>query len=54
MPPSALQILSSTNYSDTDGDVNIEIEHRSEVELPTEGRGGDDEVQGSNFFTGIT
>jgi hypothetical protein len=46
MPPSALQILSSPAYADTDGDVNIEIEHRSEVELSTEGGGGDDEVQG--------
>ncbi|KAG0625135.1 hypothetical protein M758_2G030400 [Ceratodon purpureus] len=46
MPPSALQILSSPAYSDTDGDVNIEIEHRSGVELSTEDGGVDVEVQG--------
>lgn len=46
MPPSALQILSSPAYSDTDGELNIDIEHTSEAELSTE-LGGGDEVEGA-------
>ena len=46
MPASALQILSSSAYSDTDGDVHILVENRSEVELSTEGGGVEIEVQG--------
>lgn len=40
MPASALQVLSSPAYSDTEGDLNIEREHRAEAE-----GGGDGEVQ---------
>lgn len=47
MPASALQILSSPAYSDTDGELNIDIERRPEAELSAEvGGEGEVEVQG--------
>lgn len=56
MPSSAIQILSSPAYSDTVEYANtIEIERRSEVELPTEGGDGDVEVQGDlSELRGVT